>query len=96
VHTPIKNKLAISAGLRPWRSPNMPNNRPPSGRVTKPTPYVINDKSTPVAGATSGKNTRSKTSAAAEANAKKSYHSIMVPIELDHNRRRVPRAAELA
>src|SRR5688500_17786237 len=72
----------------------IPNTTPPSGRVTKPTPYVISDSSTPVLGANEGKKILSKTSAAPVAKAKKSYHSITVPIELDSSSRRAARSSK--
>src|SRR5215831_656909 len=83
-------RLHTSTRFRPKRSPNTPNTRPPSGRVMKPTAYVISDKSTAFRGSTVGKNTRSNTSAAADANTKKSYHSISEPIELEINSVREP------
>nr|WP_240537025.1 hypothetical protein [Bradyrhizobium elkanii] len=43
----------------------MPNNRPPNGRTTKPTPKVRNDNSVPTTGSLFGKNSSPNTSAAA-------------------------------
>src|SRR5215472_18421381 len=83
-------RLHTSTRFRPKRSPSTPNTTPPSGRVTKPTAYVISDSSTAFRGSTVGKNTRSNTSAAADAKTKKSYHSTSEPIELEINSVREP------
>src|SRR5215208_1745639 len=45
----------------------------------------MSDSSTPLSGSTRGKKARSNTSAAAEAKTKKSYHSMIVPTELDRS-----------
>ena len=62
---PIINSVATSTGLRPKRSPMMPNMMPPSGRTTKPTPKVRNASSVPTTGSLFGKNSSPNTSAAA-------------------------------
>src|SRR5215467_6257221 len=90
VANPINMRLHTSTRFRPNRSPSTPKTRPPSGRVMKPTAYVISDSSTAFLGSTVGKNTRSNTSAAADANTKKSYHSMSEPIELEINSVREP------
>src|SRR5215475_2257203 len=90
VANPINMRLHTSTRFRPKRSPSTPNTRPPSGRVMKPTAYVISERSTAFRGSTVGKNTRSNTSAAADANTKKSYHSMSEPIELEINSVRAP------
>jgi hypothetical protein len=53
----------------------------------------MSDSSTPLIGSNCGKNTRSKTSAAADAKTKKSYHSMMVPIELAKSSERTARSS---
>src|ERR1700722_5154980 len=77
---PIINSVATSTGLRPKRSPMMPNTTPPSGRTTKPTPNVRNASSVPVNGSLFGKKRSPNTNAAAVPYRKKSYHSSAEPI----------------
>src|SRR6266851_7417354 len=77
---PIIRSVATSTGLRPNRSPVMPNRMPPSGRTTKPTPKVRNASSVPTTGSLFGKNSSPNTSAAAVPYRKKSYHSSADPI----------------
>src|SRR5581483_8322049 len=47
VAVPISTSVAISARLRPNRSPRWPNTKPPSGRARKPTANVAKDASNP-------------------------------------------------
>ena len=79
VPRPIINRVATSTGLRPNRSPIMPNRMPPSGRTTKPTPKVRNASRVPTTGSLFGKNSSPNTSAAAVPYRKKSYHSSADP-----------------
>src|SRR5436190_14541819 len=76
---PIINSVATNTGLRPNRSPIMPNRMPPSGRTTKPTPKVRNASRVPSTGSLFGKNSSPNTSAAAVPYRKKSYHSSADP-----------------
>src|SRR6185436_1783380 len=77
----IKSEIT-SMDLRPTRSPKWPNTIPPTGRAAKPTPKVAKAASVPIVGDTLGKNSLSKTSAAAVPYKKKSYHSMVVPMKL--------------
>ncbi len=86
----------MSARFLPYRSPSTPNTNPPSGLVAKPTAYVMSEKRTPLRGSAAGKKTRSKTSAAADAKTKKSYHSTIEPIEQETSSRRVSEGASVA
>ena len=65
VATPMISSEITSIDLRPTRSPKWPKMMPPSGRATKPTAKVANAASVPAVGSTFGKNSSSKTSAAA-------------------------------
>src|SRR5262245_50525606 len=80
--------VVTSVDFRPILSPKCPNTIPPSGRAKKPTAYVLNDAICAANGSSvDGKNSLSKTSAAAVPYRKKSYHSIDVPIKLATNTR---------
>jgi len=76
---PIINRLTTSVLRRPMRSPIIPNTMPPSGRATKPTANVASASSVAASGLPTTKNCLSNTSTAHAANAKKSYHSSVVP-----------------
>ena len=56
VPTVIRAMVKIIAGLRPARSANAPISKPPSGRVTKPTPNTATDSSRLMKGVDAGKN----------------------------------------
>jgi hypothetical protein len=55
----------------------------PTGRATKPTKKVVNDRSVATKGSDPGKNFCGKTAAAATPYRKKSYHSMVVPTEAE-------------
>ena len=76
---PMSTRASTSVRLRPMRSPKWPNRMPPTGRAMKPKAKVEKERINPTAGVASGKNAAGKTSAAAVAYRKKSYHSMLVP-----------------
>ena len=55
---PIMVNEAIMAGLRPMRSPSLPNTKAPRGRVRNPAPKVASDANKLVPGVSEGKNAR--------------------------------------
>jgi hypothetical protein len=62
---PITSVVMMSVDRRPMRSPSRPKKKPPTGRKRNATPNVAKAISVPTAGSASGKNSSSKTSAAA-------------------------------
>jgi hypothetical protein len=96
VPTPIINSVATKTGLRPKRSPMMPNRMPPSGRTTKPTPKVRNASKVPTTGSLLGKNSSPNTNAAAVPYRKKSYHSSADPTLAARITRKRERSSVLA
>ncbi|SLH24045.1 Uncharacterised protein [Mycobacteroides abscessus subsp. abscessus] len=64
VAAPISSSATTSIFLRPIRSPKCPMTMPPSGRATKPTAKVANDRMVASQGSTPEKNKGANTTAA--------------------------------
>ncbi len=80
VAVPIVIIAVASVVLRPMRSPICPNTTAPTGRARNPTVKVLKEAINATnEGRVAEKNTVGKTSAAAVAYRKKSYHSILAP-----------------
>src|SRR5580658_2383749 len=80
VAVPISTSAAANEALRPILSPMYPNNTAPTGRDMNPTAKVLNEAMRATNGeSVAGKNTVGNTNAAAVANSRKSYHSMLAP-----------------